>query len=160
MGFQVSDSLLENDFIQINEKFKMKVPSNWIENKTLIEPLQTRLKTANPYELYLQNCFVDEKSQAVLLISSIEKLNDNQYESMISKLKTVKTKNSSYFQYKHNDVIFDQIVTQDSISVNLKLIVYKDALMKFQLDFIVPVQKYPIISKKIESCIGSITRII
>lgn len=159
MEFQIVDSLLNDDYILINNSVKMKVPANWTENNELIEPLQAKLNVANPYELSIQKCFMDETTKTILLISSIENLKNDQYETFIYKLKSVKTDNLNYCQYSYKEMIFDQVFSQDSVSINLKLMVYKEAKSKFQLDFIIPVQIYPVISRKIESSIGSITLI-
>lgn len=159
MEFQVLDSMLNDNPIKVSDSCIMRVPANWKEDSNLLEPLKAKLKNTNPYNIDLQKCYHHDVSKSILLVSSIKDLNENDYNSVIFVLKNEKKKSINFSQFKHNNIHFDQLISQDAVSVSLKFMIYDKTKGKFQIDFIIPVEQYPIISKQIESSIGSVNLI-
>jgi len=152
MQFVVNDTILEKNYLSILSKYKMKVPSDWKSSPELKNALSTKLKNENPYVLELKECFIDSATKAVLLISSIESLDKKTFDNMTGDVKT-------HYKYSHNGIIFDQFVNRDSTNISFKILIFDNALEKVQIDYIVPLQKYPELSRKIESSLGSIVTI-
>ena len=149
MQFAVNDSLLENSYLSLFDEYKMKVPGGWINSPELKSALSFKLKTENPYILDIQECFIDSVTKSVLLISDIEDLDVRTFSNMTEDVKT-------HYKYRHNGIIFDQFVNQDSVNISFKILIFDKALKKVQLDYIIPVQFYSELSRKIESSLGSI----
>lgn len=160
MDFQVLDSLLNDNPIKLSDSCIMRVPANWNENSSLLEPLREKLKKTNPYSIDLLKCYYHDASKSILLISSIEDLDENDYNSVIFVLKKETKKSINFAQFRHNNIQFDQLISQDAASVSLKFMIYDKTKGKFQLDFIIPVEQYSKISKQIESSIGSVNLIL
>lgn len=160
MEFQVLDSLLNDNPIKLSDSCIMRVPANWNEDSSLLEPLREKLKKTNPYSIDLQKCYYHDASKSILLVSSINNLDKNEYNSVIFVLKKEKKKSINFAQFRHNNIKFDQLISQDAASVSLKFMIYDKTKGKFQIDFIIPVEQYSIISKQIESSIGSVNLIL
>ena len=160
MEFQVLDSLLNDNPVKLSDSCIMRVPANWNEDSSLLEPLREKLNKTNPYSLDLQKCFYHDASKSILLVSSINNLDENDYNSVIFVLKKEKKKSINFAQFRHNKIQFDQLISQDAASVSLKFMIYDKTKGKFQIDFIIPVEQYSIISKQIESSIGSVNLIL
>lgn len=160
MEFQVLDSLLNDNPVKLSDSCIMRVPAYWNEDSSLLEPLSEKLKKTNPYSLDLQKCFYHDASKSILLVSSINNLDENDYNSVIFVLKKEKKKSINFAQFRHNKIQFDQLISQDAASVSLKFMIYDKTKGKFQIDFIIPVEQYSKISKQIESSIGSVNLIL
>lgn len=160
MEFQVLDSLLNDNPLKLSDSCIMRVPAYWNEDSSLLEPLSEKLKKTNPYSLDLQKCFYHDASKSILLVSSINNLDENDYNSVIFVLKKEKKKSINFAQFRHNKIQFDQLISQDAASVSLKFMIYDKTKGKFQIDFIIPVEQYSKISKQIESSIGSVNLIL
>lgn len=160
MRFNVSDSLLNDEYLILDKFIKFRNPVGWTENFRLINDLQRNLNKSNPYPISLQRCFVDSITNAVLLVSSIDAMNEDYYTSMISNSSSSEqTEFMNFCSYYSNGVKIDQFFSRDNNTVNIKLIIFNVNNSKIQLDYILPVNEYQLESRKVESSIGSITLI-
>jgi hypothetical protein len=160
MKFNVSDSLLNNEYVILDKYIKFKNPVDWKENNDLINALQKSLIEKNPYSLSLQKCFLDSVTNAVLLVSSIDNMTDDYYKSMISRsLSAEQTEFQNFCIYYSNGIKIDQFFSRDNNNVSFKLIIFDENKSKIQLDYILPINKYQLLSRKVESSIGSIISI-
>lgn len=157
MKFNVTDSLLNSEYVVIDNNVKFKNPVKWEENFALINDLQRSLNKSNPYPISLQRCFIDSITNAVLLVSSIDGMNEDYYNSMISKsLSTEQTELNNFCSYYSNGVKIDQFFSRDKNNINIKLIIYDAKSSKIQIDYILPIREYQLVSRYVESSIGSI----
>ncbi len=157
MKFNVSDSLLNTEYLILDKFIKFKNPVDWKEDFGLINDLQRSLNKSNPYPISLKRCFIDSISNAVLLVSSIDGMNEDYYKSMISKSSsTAQTELNNFCSYYSNGIKIDQFFSRDSNNVNIKLIIYDAKSSKIQMDYILPVREYQLVSRHVESSIGSI----
>lgn len=164
MEFSIVDSLLSENYADSTLQIKFRVPKDFVtcEYKEMGLRKQ-KIDSIVPYHLKILKLFANKNEGSLIILSSLDSLNIKDYDLLIAnfqdKLNSMKIWDISYAPYQYNGFIIDQFVLKSTKYINLKLLFYKGVKRKFQMDLIVPYNKYNTIAKSIESYIGSINKI-